>query len=632
MNQGFQNETLKPNSIYAQSGSESNKDKIHYLGELRIIGSIMSDNKDIIGYIIMQEKTGKFKGYTVEQTKALLNKFKFVNAELTHNKIINTECSMERLMQFNSRLQPVNNFGLLILGEIHVNGKLEAYRVMDAQGKVVEASEEAILKAHYNGTDILNAKVVTKGNKRYLSAIKNKFTLIDRQSINKVADKQVIGNNNSNRVEEISTDIEKISIQDRWRHNNHLDKLMNKTLYSYFVGYVKQHTNLGTRLKRDFIRNKKDDCNKRYGVNSRKEIKIICKELVPQLLTTDEQKEVFKNFWDNYSYLVKNISEENDYGLNHEFEELWFGLSQLCMLSPKNADRFLKDSKVKYALTHNGEDDMIYGNDLDEFWSNEFLLPEVEVLLKKMREQVRNERKKIEDRKNKRFNTYSFSTAEDAAQLGFAISEKMDGYQYETKTGSKLTLKYIGKYIPEFEVYKPMATCLGDILILANIERIWSLGTDNKISIEEEDVKSELLLGILALYNPTLCKEFINRRKETFDDLADMLPGFDFDNLVDYQLHERLRLYYESGCCVFYNDRMHTFGGSRYWTNTVSFKYYRDNIRNSEILNYRSLKGPNNPIAHDLLYTELAPILNMITSNACTPELIDKYVGRLRAL
>ena len=74
------------------------QEKIHYLGDLRIVGQVVENlsDKDPIGYVVMTEKTQKFKMYTIEQTKALLNKFKFVNAAIENGNITNTECAMSR--------------------------------------------------------------------------------------------------------------------------------------------------------------------------------------------------------------------------------------------------------------------------------------------------------------------------------------------------------------------------------------------------------------------------------------------------------------------------------------------------------------------------------------------------------
>ena len=154
------------------------------------------------------------------------------------------------------------------------------------------------------------------------------------------------------------------------------------------------------------------------------------------------------------------------------------------------------------------------------------------------------------------FRTYTFQSAEDAAQLGYALSEKMEGYKYTTKTGRELTLKYLGRYIPNYEELKPLATCLGDLLLIANIEKFWTYSALYAEKPEQlmYDVKPELCLAILALYNPEICKAYIESRADTYDELRDMLPGFDFDNPIDYKLPEEIRLYYESGCNVYYSD------------------------------------------------------------------------------
>lgn len=608
------------------------KDTVQYLGELRIIGRVLDGSK-VVGYVIMHEKSGRFKPYNTDQTKSLLRKFQFVNAEIVDGEIKNLECSMDKLMGFDMHMRPIHHIGILILAEVlDINNKLIAYKVLDHRGIIIELSEKDLIRAHRNGFNLINAKLISRGGKSFVSAIRKEFTVIRRVTEYNTTDnsKETVATHS-----DCSMKDEGKSCAARFRHKQHINKLLNKTLYSYFTGTLKEHGNLGNRLFRGFIKYRKGDVNKQGGANIKKEIHIICTEIAAAMLNKDTQKEVFKEFWNDHAGMVKDIVEENDLNVDWEF---WFGLAQLSLLIPENRERLLNDSKVKRSLLRNKNGKNVYSARITKFAEKGYMLPEVkntlDLLAKEIEELDLKATRESEMVDKRIFKTQTFTTSKDAAQLGFAVSEKMDGYRYTTDTGSEYKLKYICKYIPEFESYRPLVTCLGDILLLANIERIWSLGTDDRLNINDEEIKPELMLGILALYNPTLCKEYINRRKESFEPLGDMLPYFDFDNLVDYKLDPRLRLYYESGCCVFYNDTGHNYGGADYWVrNKVKApQYKRRNLQEAKILNYRSLKGPNRPIAHDLLYTELAPILNMITSDACTSDLIERFVGRLRAL
>ena len=117
VNNNFKNETLV--------NATPTKEKVHYLGDLRIVGQVVEQvtDKEPIGYVVMTEKTQKFKMYTVGQTMVLLQKFKFVNAAIKNGKIVNTECSMERMPKFNTNMNVIGNYGIIILGEIVDGGQ-----------------------------------------------------------------------------------------------------------------------------------------------------------------------------------------------------------------------------------------------------------------------------------------------------------------------------------------------------------------------------------------------------------------------------------------------------------------------------------------------------------------------------
>lgn len=618
VNEGFQNESLG-------TSKKSYKDTINYLGELRIIGQIVENHK-IIGYVIMQERTKKFKPYTVQQTEQLLKKFKFVNAEYNENCRLDeqavkcTENNINRILRFNNKMQPIDNLSIMILAEIHINGKFEKYQVLDPTGRIIEVSQEVLIKAKKNGTDIVNAKLINKNGKEYLSANRSAFTIINRT----IAEDKKISNQE---VHEINTDL---TDADKWRRNKHTDKLVNSILYNYFIHILKGNKS-SAELSREFIRSK-DTYKVKYGytlnkIDTKKEVQIICKEIIPNLIKTEKQKEEFKRFWDNHSHYVRDLKGLPDDFINWEF---WFGLAQVVMLKPSNKEKLLNNKILKAILLKNAQDNLIYNDDIDEFIANGYMLTEVKECLMQIRRdlQPRYGYKLKKEKSKPEFNTYSFENAEDAAQLGFAISEKMDGYKYTTKDDRKLTLKYIGKYIPDFDKLKPLANCLGDLLLIANTERYWSY--DNYYNNDGEfDIKPEICLAILALYNPKMCKAYIDSRKYTYEPLADMLPGFDFDNLVDYRLSNNLQIYYESGCNVYYSDKeflesYNEFGRKRSYDKN-------SRLRDAEIINYRTM-GVKKKIRHPDLYNELAPIINMITSDICTAEKIDEYIGQLRAL
>ena len=231
------------------------------------------------------------------------------------------------------------------------------------------------------------------------------------------------------------------------------------------------------------------------------------------------------------------------------------------------------------------------------------------------------------------FDVKEFKSAQSMAELGFAISEQNRGFKYNKSMGTKCTLKYIGDYLKDYESYKRNATCLGDVLIPATVETMMKYSDENLSNNAEQRhvnaVRMEMALAILAIYNPSMCNLFFEHHPELS---GVFLTGFDPENPVDYELPDKLRLYYESGCCVYYNDMGEDeviVRGGRSITEKVS--YSKERLRKAEVINYRAL-GPHKSCQCSDLKWQLAPIVNTLTSDNCTAEDIELYIGNLRAL
>lgn len=130
----------------------------------------------------MTEKTQQFKMYTVGQTMVLLQKFKFVNADIQNGKIVNTECSMERMPKFNTSMQVVGNHGIIILGEIVDGTSKIGYRAMDTNARVVDLSEDDLLKC---SMPIINAKILsgTAGKNLIYQVLNKSLQRLKNQSL-----------------------------------------------------------------------------------------------------------------------------------------------------------------------------------------------------------------------------------------------------------------------------------------------------------------------------------------------------------------------------------------------------------------------------------------------------------------
>lgn len=173
-------------------GNNTKVEKVENRGTFRIVGQVFKDasSKTAIGYGVIDVKNVELRLFTTKQTIELLRRYKFENAVLdSDDKVINTECSMDRLIKFDTQKNVIGNAGITILGQVILNGADYGYRVLNPQGKVVDISEETLLCVSKNGegTPILNAKVIKEGvSKPYVSAIRGDFKRIEISEFEKL--------------------------------------------------------------------------------------------------------------------------------------------------------------------------------------------------------------------------------------------------------------------------------------------------------------------------------------------------------------------------------------------------------------------------------------------------------------
>lgn len=617
------------NTELAFSTKPKTVEKVKYTGVLRIIG-VVKDRADgeAIGYVIMNEKTQQFKMYTVKQTEILMQNFEFINACFKNNKVENTECSMDKLLVFDRTMHPIANFGITVLAELHeeqfngTSGKMLGYKVMDEKGTIINLSEVELLKCiDTKRTSLINAKIVNKGNNVYVSAIKSKFPVIE------------VGK------EDVSI-AKKPTKADEWRFEKHKTKICGY-LYEILIhaisktdiNYISMNT---ISLKTLWIYNRPDKKQSlmQEGFNIGKELDIIKTELMPKYTQDNTKtKSILEKILSNLTIDKDKVLTEDDIYKQTKNcltkEEIFtvLAIAQLSILYAKQEDKKWMLKKLIQAIQYNVAMTSVDASRMKNTYYGKlkqsgYLIPELQYIVERAIASDEEKNRILNNQNNifrkKEFNTESFKTAEEIAQLGFTLNYKEKGEEYTTKTGSHYKLKFVGDYLaPEdFNKYMKLSTCLGDILMIANIERFMTLGTDNILSVEEEYTKVEMLLAILAIYNPKLCRVYKTERSASVDMFNEMLPGYNFDKQIDFKLSPKLNVYYESGCNVFFKGEDETY------TRTV--------LKQSKIINYRSL-GLNRNCKHSSL-NELAAIITMITSEKCTAANVEKYIGNLRAL
>lgn len=577
------------NSKFKDSSfSEQGKtpEKITYKGDLRIVGRVVDpfgDDKEI-GYVIMTEKSIKFKMYTVEQTKMLLSKFKFVNAELVNGNIINTECAMSRLPKFSTYMSPLGDKAITILGEIHNKDGKAGYRILTSYGKVVDTDSKELIQLYNSGYDLINAKVVGRGGKEpIISAIKTEFTVI----------------------EQLEKPSAKINSKQKWIYKKHIDKLLNYAMEQCIRCYLSGKGNsFNTKLYSRF----EDKISGFSGtqLDLDREARIIEREIYNKGIIGLSQDDKLK-----LKAINKRVPHHSVVGLvdgkyvnSTEEDNLFFFL--VCQFA-LNDEKIRNNVIKKVNKLSNKNISMISKT----YLKCDTLAYTIEEIARKIEEKESNVGLRVT--KYKPLETTKFTTGKEVAELGFAIHSENANIKYKTKTNGTKTLKYLGYYIPMYDDLKGKARCLGDLLIAAYINKILN-GNCTYMSIEDERACIEMLIVIAYIYGSELVRDYVDKNKSALLEKGVNIPDYKELSTTDFRLSNELKLYYTSGLTVFLKDNR---------------KYKTTNLAKAKFINYRQL-GNKYSINHDMITSELASVVSMVTSDNCNNMLIDKWIGRLR--
>lgn len=543
-------------------------------GELRIIASIVDDKKVIIGYVIMVEKTGKIKPYTLGQTAALLQTFGFINALLDNGEIIILDSSKERLPKFNKMMRLITSgiSYIIIRNELVENKKLSKYRVVvitdEGLNPVDMAESQLILLASRDNYKLVNAKCVKHGNKMIVSAIRGQFGMVDLDAEKKLKEKRkAIKETNDGAYSGLSP-------EEKYRRSHHLKTIQNfaayfwaQTLYYKNNGNANKLSKITWQVTPNKIKPEKEleilleeDLALRPNLKSQVEVlrKLIVNNKVPFIVRASA---IFQ-----YYYEPKRIKLEDISKASIKYAEL---LKELGVATPNTLDIIEKVRSGQGA----------------ESWG--FV--------------TREER---EARKPKEFEQFTFRTAKDIAQLGFAITKENGGLSFKTDSNSIYKLKFIGEYVPNYAMYKHRCNSFGDLMSLAVIDKSYQdilkykydgddyyddcilSGKDSKL--REYTARIEIALCMLAFYNYDLAKDFYYGYIKTHYDIMDKTRGIgiDFDKFVDLSEDLKnctdLKLYYSSGYNVVINNSKYSDNFSR-----IRASWKVPYLRDSMIVNVR---------------------------------------------
>jgi len=584
------------------------KEKVHFLGDLRIIGTIRDSSKRIHSYVLMDEHSHKFDIVNSQTVMNLLTKTQFVNAAIENNKIVNTECAMQRLPIFNEHMQVIGNFGITILGELVQNNKSVGYKILDTSGQIVNIKDnELLLLINKSKTGLINGKIVKKDKKQIISAIKKKYTIIEI-------------------VEDDNTKINK-PVENKkkaYRYKQHRDKLYNSLIPDAIAWIFSPKKKL---INSNWYHTEVD----KYGKLGRafdigKETKIIYSEILkPNITLTDRDKALLQK-------LVKDTKKYKgvirDYTGAQFFDELYvFAFCQFMCNDKDYTDNALKllDSNMPINFSKIARLKKLG-------WACDSLLE----LEEKLTIEQSDKNKMSHDIMKKEFKYTDFSTAKGIAQLGFALHEKDKNTRFITEAGFHKTLKYIGDFIPNYAIYKQRARCLGDLLVIADIEKLldcmkYEASEVNNIYQDYYAIPGiiETLIVISYIYGSEAVRTYVDDNRERIYKVLNNMENFedlpDFNTLAhDYfKLPSSIEVYFKSGFNVFLNDSIESKGGENYRG------YSKAYLSEAKYINYRQL-GNRRKIQHSYLRNNLCNVVKHYVS--CDPEIVEDNIGKLRFL
>ena len=659
--------------------------KVEYRGEFRVIGVIVNNpnDKDYLGYVVMNEKTRGLKAYNTQQLIWLLTRYKFVNAKYeqgaSNNGIVNTECSFARLIKFNTNLRVIDNNKIIILGEIYEKGKHVGYRIYSSSDKVIDATESDILKlVDRTKCEIVNAKITSNGAKTYISGIKSDFLKIEVER---------------------AEGLHKVNPKEEYRKERFKSNLIRACANVYIPTMLTRHKQLACTPVAS---------GGKYKLKTA--ARVLVEEILPNYTMLDKDKELLNKLTEQMNILtddkryVKNISSKEN--------GVFASIIQFSLYIPEVQQAI--DNRIT-------RERLVYRNGTtttaSKFTERKIACEKLVEYVKKTeiankgivnRETANKLRKQsMKDKQTASapiIDGTSFKTAHEIASLGFCITNSNHGYDYTDKRGATYKLQFIGSRMDtdEYSKYLKLASCFGDIYAITLIdarlrtilgtydfatrewhrsradrekEEFWvskinngefDINTVNNMKLKLDAVggysnrvtpdsditwdmmiKSgeylidaiahiEILLALVAIHNPKLAKAYIDDHSKTHPKLFEhMLPAFDFENTFDFKLNSKLSIYYESGFNVYkmcdtinwHDQRVSIADIAQGSYRRAALKYAAENY--DSWINYYRLGIPGFSLLHKD-FDELATVIGMITSDVCKMSIIQDKVGLLR--
>lgn len=636
-----------------------------YVPGLRVIGVIEDEGKSV-GYLVLNEQNLQYKPFTKQNLFNLMKIYPIKNFKFNGTDFECTECSINRLPKFDRNMNVTGNAGVTILGAIKSPSEpnKKGFLIVNGYGRVATASEDEILDSNI---PLINAKAIRKADSRYISPILGSFAEIETPRPNKSE--------------------EDLKNYREFRKTLVRNKLITAYVLDFFISIFDSHPAKSSSVLstfKNYYYSKDSRFNLFYGPKGKDLFKkVVFNEILPMVGVVGSDVLYSNNAPSNQymfkipevcNFIMSNLDKQIPFGSGHvikttNYKELLSNIVNLrytCEKYPYGTVTLRGCLEESYEIRNA----YISGNMIPEFraWYEKNI--------------IRNLRDFISEPNNQRLLLYYYSIGNIADSLKKPVEEALkeelkkrritfgcsepNPYQYpprkvrRKKKNIELTpttfrkpsganaigltvkreqdrengLKFVGRDIENFDQYYRYSSCFGDLCAVANAT----------IALKYEKWKeAEVIVTLMGIYNPELAKYFKEETskleywgdsgswkygkadpKEIVERVKTFLPNFDYE-LSDFNIAPECRIYYESGFNVFYDK----YEPSR-------LKDYR-NIRSR----FRSEEG-NIPWGYDeekwfdsymipgeLLYTNLAPVVGVLSSSNLTIEDIKGSIGHL---
>lgn len=591
---------------------------------LRVLGRVVNtinNKKKTVGYIIMNEASGSYKAYSESQARELIKRMKFVNATIEDGKIINTECSMDRLPEFDMQLNVISAPGIIVIAKIIREGDKPGndkawYKILTTNGKICNLTTEELFKYYDNGVELINAKVAHNGRTRYISAIRGEFNKITLpNTVNKN------GNNTDTSSKEKSKEYRKSRHRERmiFAYERFIRQLLRKNPYNDEAKYKVTAKVLYTYNRAE----------SRQEYNLKKEYRIAFSEM----FKSEESHDIAKKMLSMFS--IDNVYTSNTLLSALDIIKI-LSIAQ-CIFENRSED-YMINAIIKPAFSRNEKACMKNCRKVSAMFKK---LIDSELATKKMKRFIHLYLEEIRSRNwsvigntctpnsSREFKVISFESEQGANQLGFTFSESQRGKSITTNDGYHCKLKFLGDYMNEYPELRFRANNIGELLRIAYIERLLSLykkyyvdSTTYGAAISKEDIVAyiEIIIAISFMVESEVGRAistYIGRNMQRLEEIGVQIP----DNTLKLnrgEVPEEIFNYIDSGFCVFLND-----------INYRKCKKIKAALKTARVVNYR-MRPITTVIQHPMLIDELVPFVALVTSDNCSMERINRLIGRLR--